>query len=492
MMMNLMVSKKLLQVRHLLNPFAQDGNIRWSAVAIWYLSSNAFQIASWNAKFWDQWFLYGDVNLIESIDRACPISRCKVPFTYLWESPLFEIGHWTVRIFVILLFWCSGFFLWRLLRNIPQLNEQQRTAVTVFFLLLPINGARIGLSTARASLALVLLVCGGWLVTTRKLLLVPFGLLLVGYSAFQPSLQVMALAILIPLVGSDIFSGSRISSFTWAISVFLVMLPLVHRYLLAELIVNLGFAGPSDGYNSIQPAFLARALLVCAMLSIPVTLRLSKWLWKHQSLEGFTTNCFEIGLLLLALGTFPYLAVGHFANLTDWVTMWLPDTSDWDSRHQVLQGFGFSILGLGLVQLTQKSRQMRVTFALLTLFFVLSSSTYANYYIDGLKQRDIMSQLESSKDLFRTSEFIMFVDYARDLNARGRGIRDYEYSAMTKAALGRAIPVYDGRETDQQINCVGQNKGTIVTIRKVSGRLRALINRVEVVRLEFSPLVVCT
>lgn len=490
-MIGLMVSNKLLGVRNLLNPFAQSGSIRWSAVAIWYLSSNVFHIASWNAKFWDQWFLYGDVNLIESTDRACPISRCKVPLTYLWESPLFGVGHWTVRIFVILLFWCSGFLFWQLLRNIPQLNEQQRTTVTIFFLLLPINGARVGLSTARYSLVLVLLICGAWLVTSRKLLAVLFGLLLVGYSAFQPSHQVMALAILIPLISSDIFSGSRISSFTWTISVLLVVLPFVHRYLLADLIVNLGFAGPSDGYNSTQPAFLSRALLVCSMLSIPIASGLIKYLWKHRSLDGFKTNSFEIGLLLLALGTFPYLAVGHFANLTDWVTMWLPDTSDWDSRHQVLQGFGFSILGLGLVQLTHKSRQMRVTFVLLILFFVLSTSTYANYYVDSLKQRDIMSQLESSKDDLRTSEFIMFVDYARDLNARGRGIRDYELNAMTKAALGRAIPIYDESETDMRTNCIGQNRGTVVTIRKISGRLRAIISRAQVVELEFGPLVVC-
>lgn len=486
----LTVSGGLLALRKVLNPFAPEGDIRWSAAVIWYLLANTFHIASWNAKFWDQWYLYGEVNLIEAVDRACPVERCKVPFTYLWEAPLFGIGHWMVRVTVVLLYWWAGVLFWKLLRRTPQLNEQQRTIATVFFLLLPINGARIGLSTARYSLVLVLLIGGALLITRRKPLPVLLGLLLVGYSQFQPSHQVFALAILIPLIGSDISTRSKISTFTWVISTVLIVLPFLHRYFLADWIVNLGFAGPSDGYNSIQFAFLSRAILVCLILTMPISSKLVNHMWKKRSISGFRTSSAEVGLLLLALGTFPYLAVGHFANLTDWVTMWLPDTSDWDSRHQILQGFGFSMLGLGIVQLVDQSKQRRITLILLTLFFVLSTSIYANYYVDSLKQRDILAQLQRSSEDLRESEFIMFVDDAKDLNARGRLIRDYEFKAMTKTALNIDVSIYS--QIESPLNCVGQNRGVKVTIRKVSGRLRAILTRSEVVKLEFSPLIICS
>jgi hypothetical protein len=63
-----------------------------------------------------------------------------------------------------------------------------------------------------------------------------------------------------------------------------------------------------------------------------------------KSIRHFSGGSLEFGLFILALGTCPYLAVGHFANLSDWITMWLPDNSDWDSRHQLLQGMGFALL----------------------------------------------------------------------------------------------------------------------------------------------------
>lgn len=486
----LTVSGRLLALRNILYPFAPGGGIRWSAVAIWYLLANAFHIASWNAKFWDQWYLYSEVKLIEAIDRTCPVERCKVPFTYLWEAPLFGIGHWTVRVAVVSLYWWAGVLFWKLLRRTPQLNEQQRTIATIFFLLLPINGARIGLSTARYSLVLVLLIGGALLITRRKPLPVLLGLLLVGYSQFQPSHQVFALAILIPLIGSDLSARSKISTFTWTISSVLIVLPFLHRYFFTDLIVNLGFAGPSDEYNSIQIAFLVRAILVCLLLTMPINSKLINHMWRKRSIRDFQTSSGEVGLLLLALGTFPYLAVGHFANLTDWVTMWLPDTSDWDSRHQILQGFGFSILGLGAVQLVDQSKQRRVTLLLLTVFFVLSTSIYANYYVDSLKQRDILAQLQRSPEDLRKSEFIMFVDVAKDLNARGRLIRDYEFKAMIKAVLDVDVSIYS--QIENPLNCIGQNRGSKVTIRKVSGRLRAILTRSEVVKLEFSPLIICS
>lgn len=472
-------------------PIDEQLNLRWGSVVTLYSIANVFLLATWNSEFWDSWVYYQDVPQLDLIEKSCPISRCKVPFTYLWEQPLLLQGVWALRIAIIFGFALSGFLFWRILGHIPQLGKYSKAVAFLTFLLLPINGARVGLSTARASLMLTIFLFGALLLTYRRYLALFLGLSAISYSAFQPSFQIFAVSAVIPLIANDLGLRKKISSHALVIGLILSIQPILHRLFFSKIVVDAGFAAPDDGYNKILPIFLIRALLVCGLLSGPFLLSVTLHVRSSQPWANFQTSLVQIGLLVLALGTFPYMAVGHFANLSDWVIVFLPDASDWDSRHQLLQGPGYALILTGLVTKVRDNSQHSLLLAIILSCLVLNASTYANYYVDGLKQRDVISTLQQHiLDLDEASTFV-FVDQALDLNARGRGIRNYEWDAITERALGRQVNIIDIPDTLGMSGCVGEQIGKTITIRKISGRLKALLTRSQIVDISVSDLVAC-
>ena len=471
------------------NPVDENGRLRWASLSALYIFCNILHAGSWNSKYWDEWLFYVDIPRLRQLESSCSISRCKLPFTFLWEQPLLQLGPWALRLLVIVALFSAGVFVSRILDEIPQLGQWERSVTTVLFLLIPINGARIGLSSARHSVALALFALGVLLVCRRKIALTLFGLTLITYAMFWPSFRVFALVLLIPLSLKDLALGGRISKFTIIVGSLIPCLALVNQYLLADLVVRAGFFAPDDGYNSIRPAFLARAVLIGGLLSVPLAWRVLESLVIRKSFQHFSGGLFEFGLFLLSLGTFPYLAVGHFANLSDWIVMWLPDNSDWDSRHQLLQGLGFALLLTSLLKAVQPRLTKRFLFGMIAACLALNTSIYANYYVDGLKQRDVMASFRSQSHELSGVLLFQIRDGALDVNARGRTVRSYEWQGMITEALDRPITIWENES--QTAGCTTEVLGKVVQVRKTSGRLKALVTRGQIVTLDFTDLVAC-
>ena len=464
--------------------------MRWGSLWFLFATSNFFVLATWNDKFWDAWFLYTNIDELETAERSCSIDRCKVPFTYLWEQPLLRIGDWTIKLLVILGFAIAGWLFWNLLKFSRSLTEVQCSMATVLFVLLPINGARVGLSTARASILLPIFLLGAVLFTYRKWILSSIGFFLVLYASFWPSYQTYVVAIAAVFAARDLSLRGTVSRRTWTIAFSLGTIPFIHQYFLGELIVRLGFAGAPDNYNSILPAFALRAVLVCGLLTTPLSMSLVKQLSRRKSLSDWRPTLLSVGLGLLALGTFPYMAVGHFANLSDWITPWLPDTSDWDSRHQLLQGPGFAIaITAILTGAVLPQRRMIALNTLVLISIVVSLSTYSGYYVDGLKQRDILADLRVSAQQFEEVTVVSISDMSLDLNARGRGIRDYEWKGLVETALGKPMTIWE--KGSPELGCRSEVIGKTITIRKTSGRLKATLMRSRVASIEITDLIAC-
>ena len=475
----------------LLSPITTVGELSWVRLLLLYAISNTFHLTSWNSKYWDQWLIYRDLSSLETTERICPIYRCKIPLSYLWERPLLQVGTWALRLAVIVAFALGAWFFWKILKKIDSIQPLQRSYATLLFLLIPINGARIGLSTARYSILFVALLLGALLMTNRNWYSTATGLFLLTYTSFQPSHQIFILAVILLLISIDFANTHQISLRTVSISVVILFIPFLHRFFLADAAVKLNLAGPDDGYNTVVPSFLIRAVLVCGALSGPFLVSIALHARSHQPWAEFRTSLIRIGFLLLALGSFPYIAVGHFANLSDWIIAFLPDHSDWDSRHQVLQGPGYAFLLTGLIGKVKEAAHGSLSIAIVIGCLVLNTSTYANYYVDGLKQRDVITALRlRSAELEGVSTYA-FLDEARDVNARGRGVRDYEWDALTEEALRRQVEIIGMTDTVGVSGCVGEQIGKTITIRKISGRLKALITRSQIVDISVSDLVAC-
>ena len=176
-------------------------------------------------------------------------------------------------------------------------------------------------------------------------------------------------------------------------------------------------------------------------------------------------------------------------NLSDWIVMWLPDNSDWDSRHQLLQGIGFALLATSILKTVQPRMVNRFVFVCISTCLVFNTSMYANYYVYGLKQRDVIASFRSLSKELQGVQLFQIDDEALDVNARGRNVRAYEWEGMITKALDRDVVILENKP--QTPGCTTEIVGKTVRIRKTSGRLKALVTRGQIVTLDFTDLVAC-
>jgi len=322
-----------------------------------------------------------------------------------------------------------------LLRRADLLREEEISPVVLFVLFLPMFGARTALITFSYSLHLLFFVLGARLLFTRRVVLHSCALSLIFWSMIIASFQVFVI-VLIALVAWRL--NSRAFAPRYRSAIFMVSLatfPFIHRYLLPQI---LSIGQVRDSYNEIQIAFALRALLVGFMLCLPLLISMIR-----QNLGYVLTReswVASSGLAVLAAGTFPYLAVGHFANLSDWILPLLPDESDWNSRHLLLQPFGVALVLLSVSKLLRISSRSFVG-AILALFVGLNAVTYSGYYLDSLKQRETIVIASELKSELTGARAVVVVDQALRFNARGRSIRAYEWERMIERATNIDLDV---------------------------------------------------
>lgn len=472
-------------------PISKTGEIRWPQLLLVYLFQNIFHLGVWNTKFWDDWSMYGDISNLKAIEQACPVDRCgKIPFTYLWEQPILEVGSWLLRLLVIISFGIAGWAFWRILNHLRFLSQAQCSIATILFLLLPINGARVSLVTARASFALCLFLIGLLLLTSRRLFTTFLGVALVLCSAFQPSIQFFLIAVPALLFSRDLAAGLWVGRRTVVLTVTLGVGAALLRYFIPEILIDAGVVAEPVGYNLIKLPSLIRAVLVCGILGLPFMVDLARPVLTKPKAE-LRTNQFRIGLFLLAAGTFPYMAVGHFATLTEWVVVFLPDLSAWDSRYQLLQGPGYALILASLAQFVRERWRHYFVNSLIWINILLGVTIFSVYYVDSQKQQNVIAQLQQRRQEFAEVEYIQFVDRAVDLNARGRKQRDHEWEGIVFESLGHQAVIWTSELSSPTIGCEGAVVGKRVTIRKISGRLRIMLTRAQAVSIEIDDLIAC-
>jgi hypothetical protein len=185
------------------------------------------------------------------------------------------------------------------------------------------------------------------------------------------------------------------------------------------------------------------------------------------------------------------MAGGHLVDISDWLISFVPNFSDWNSRHQLFQPLGFTLIAVGVLSGSSEETNKRVSvFGLsgLIVFSVLLNFTFSQeYYLDSLKQDQIVEQF-SKIDALKTNSQVMISDDALRFNARGRSLRSYEWEAM----LEKANPDEGGYfvEPLRYVSCEGFKPTLILTVVAINGRLESLITRdlgIEILVEEISP-----
>lgn len=439
--------------------------------------------------FYDEWVYLSDPRQISPLARACPVDLCKSPFLHYGYPLLVEHGVVLLRISVVLSWLVSAILLGKILKLTPGLSEFQRSATVQVFLLIPIFGARIAMS--EYVFEVLIFLCGAFLIANRGAPNMVLGCIVVTFAAFFPSLQLFGLAIAFVLASQDFHQLKRLSRATLICTLVMLLQPVVHRVILQDLLVEIGEKSPAIGYNPFSFKYAIRALTVGMTLMGPLTIQLIRHIRSRSRFVDFRPSLIAVGLSVLALGTVPYIAVGHFPTITDWVMPSLPDAGDWNSRHQLLQGFGYSLLIGGLLSaLLPTFRRGGLLFVLL-LCALLTFSTNIGYYLDSRKQADFIDQVRDSEPSLRLSSHFVVVDSATDFNARRRVLRSYEWEGMLRLALERPITMVDLNRLELLATCPVRRQVTLLTVKQQAGRLKVLVSGARSIQVDISDANFC-
>lgn len=463
------------------SPLHTNGQLRWTRILLLYCVSHGFLVASWNALYWDDWMVYATGSGgVETYFAEC--TRCTLPGRATVEAILIAPGPWLMRVLSFLYFPVIAFLLAAFLRRTCWLRTRETSYITLLVLFMPAYGARISHIDYQYSFSLLLFALGAWMTLSPRMLIRICALFPIFWSMFVPSLQVFVVVLIAVLGVKLVRRELQRSADRLVLLSVLFVFPIVHRYLFPVLFPS--YAG-TDSYNTIQMAFLLRAVVFTSLLLMPLLILGLKLRRKKTVSREFVL--ISTGFAVLGAGTFPYLAVGHFANLSDWFLPFLPDESDWNSRHQLLQPFGIALMILAAATML-KERKRAFLFAILSISVALNITTYSGYYLDWMKQREFITEMSESRELLLDTKSMVLVDEALRFNARGRGVRSYEWTAMVKRATNLNI-IVDGNNIGF---CDEKSPSHLVTLLASQGRLRSLISGRIGISVAITDLPLCT
>jgi hypothetical protein len=411
--------------------------------------------------YWDDWTLTG-----RSVgDLVGGFTELGLPLGGLAYGALFSlplpglVGH----ILVFAAYLASALLLHAILRRLPGLSRMDALIAALTFALLPVNYARIALIDSMYALSLLAFLAATWLLirfvadggTGRRIAsLVLFLLSFYTASMLVLYLVPMALAAAL-LVRSDRRLDRRLDLRLAARHVArhadFLALPVAYWLVKGAFLTP---TGVYEGYNELSlggllevpRAMLAvpfqvlveplgRAIAVAGVVGVVAGLGVAVWLVRR--IRATEDGRFVpapilalIGIVIVVLGVFAYLAVG----LTP--TIW-----DWSSRHQLLVPLGVGLIaaatarGIASLGPVGRGAGVAVVGVLLGISAVANVRTLVAYQVDWFKEQAIIATVRASPDL-HAARHIQVVDAAAGLNALRRTYRFYELNAMFERATG--------------------------------------------------------
>ena len=408
-----------------------------------------------NGIFWDDWVLY-NVKSDGVIDRS-------------WQSGAIWVGYFRVfmlslpksilfhRLLVFLLFMFSGFFLNEIMKKITEIDNFSRVIIVIFFLIFPVNSARITLVCAPYALGYFSFFFAFWKIKLfpSKIFFRLLGAGLFFFSFSTNSLLVYYLLFLIFLFYSEFsfrFSLSNLKKYLLK-NIGLIFLPILFWIIKCLFLRPYGLM---ENYNTISAKNIIQSphnfyhlvlknsffdvirlsldvfnnhivvSLGTAILILIVLIRLKYVHVEDSTRVQLTGIC--AGIFALFLGVFPYLAVGSTLRL-----------DDWDSRNQLLVPLGAALIICYVLNFLLRREVLVFVFSFFIAIFLLTDIlVYLDYQKDWYKQLSLVENFRESEIIRNNSNFIM-ADGTFDLNANQRIYRFYEYTGLMKKTFNNQI-----------------------------------------------------
>jgi len=380
------------------------------------------------AYFWDDWIIYKpNHDEIRALLRAGGSSPVR---TWI-EIGMLDVNPVLFRIVTILSYFAAGWFLFHILSNVRFIGALYVRIITLLFLILPINSARVSMINFAYSYSLLFFYFAWYLLVKNRSVvgrLASIPLFLISFGAASP-----IIFFIVPCchLGYLMYLDPKVKKI-YAALIPLTLLSLAPLYYIVNRRFNPALGGAATYYTPklVGIAFAFLALITCATIS-------SLHFYRHRTdlARVMPISLLLIGVNVVAIGAAPYLVGGHFQTISEWMLDFVPASSDWHSRHQLLLGLGFAIMIAGVLACIHEKFRQYLLFVVISVCVLLNMNFMNSYYLDYLKQNEIIAQFRSS-DLLSNSKVVMINDQADLFNARGRGIKSYEWNGMLDEAFG--------------------------------------------------------
>ena len=446
---------------------------------ITYLFSFGLNLVLGNTYFWDDW-----INRITKAEFAVkarlsgfPPTRDILEFDLLGNSPI------AFRIITFLSYFAAAICLHRVLSRGLSLSFSQVNVICLLFLLAPVNSARAALIIMHYSLSFALFFCAWAILVAEREIVGLFSIPLFWISFGTPSLLPF---FLLPILHWLLLNRNRLRDWSKLSVLALLTLTPVSYWIVRALT----FGAQVRDYYVPRPLGVVRGGLFVLVGGALVTVGVLKRGWSLQSRNRLLLA--SLGLLAVALGASTYMAGGHLVDISDWLVSFVPGFSDWDSRHQLLLGLGIAVMLCAAIIDPKESAisrgRLHVLLGTLAVFCILNFTFSQEYYLDSLKQEQVISALKEVPRL-KTVEAVMIDDRALRFNARGRAIRSFEWEEMINISFNRKKSIFV--EPLRYVDCKVFQPTEIIQITARNGRLESILTRNLDIQVRLIPINPC-
>ena len=447
------------------NPLKPKPNSQypWRLAGFLYLLTWGPIVLFLQTRFWDDWYVFYTKNSVDA--KKWWNGEGFPPYVYEVQRIVLRSNPIAYHLVSFIIYFILGWLTFRILTKYQYFATETNQRIAILSSILPINSARVSMIMLPYTISLFVFMIAWNMWLSKRKLVVAASLLVFLFSFYTWSLIPF---LILPAAGSLAMYLREVPRKQFRNMPRLLLILLAPTYYIFSNRVWPPTPERSD-YFTPQLNGLFRAVIL-----IMFCLAFSLWLLYQQRLGRVAPNrvvLLSTGLFAVAFGSVAYFASGRLVDLSEWISFLVPNKSDWSSRSQLLHGFGWSLFVVGVIGEMDSALKRIAYQSVVGLCVLLNLSFLSGYVLDALKQESVIKAFSES-ELVNESKVIMIDDsLALPFNARGRGVRSYEWEGMLLKATGDAkTVVYDG-----YIDCSSKENvpDLLVTIYPQRGRLIA-------------------
>jgi hypothetical protein len=442
-------------------PRDPDRRDRLIVAAVYTLAWGALLVN--RGLYWDDWTLVGRTtsSILQQFDEL------GMPWVGVLDAALvaFPLAGLVGHVVTFVAYLLSSLAVHAIVRRIPGASRTDALIGAAVFAVFPVNYARVALIDISYALSLLAFLAATWLLVRNvegpgRASRVAALVLFVG--SFSTASFLVLYVVPIALAAVLLWRRGRRDVGTIARHADFLLLPVV--FWVAKTIWFTPH-GVYVGYNALTGRGLAnvprlmlgipndviveplsRAVGAAGVAGLVVGVAAAVWLVRRSGREvgghpAVGPALIALGAIVIALGVFPYLAVGRIP------TIW-----DWSSRHQLLVPIGAAVIVVGIARLARQAGAARpaILFAVglaVGVWLVADARTLVVYQRDWFKQVALREEIGAIPEV-RAAHHVRVVDEARSLDALRRTYRFYEYNALFSEALGDTTRLFAGRDSE--------------------------------------------